>query len=329
MKMKIQNQLMIAALGVICSLDAALAGPISSGGGGSFVCRQNGDITSAELIDLWEARAVFGRAVNSSNDPVDYQVAMAINKLERFHPRLADKVTAKINALKAVMRTVPTDMHLPPPPDSELGLVKPNCPAEGLAFYDGRLNALFYNPEIYTALSDNSHRAALLVHEGLYAVMREMPTPVRNSVSARQIVGCLFSAGNDCFGSHAAEIPPGARVENCYVIGPESEATEFLRWPVVGEESQQEPAYALSITRFMGRFFTMPLLVDKIDIKGVPIGSIKAGLGPDIEANMYISLQRHGRTGQLMVSAMKDFDGKGGSFREWGSPRALYCEPRE
>lgn len=176
------------------------AGAGSSGGGGAFVCRDaNGDITEVELADLWEARALDGLNIAVSAAEPAQQALAAIDKLAPHDAELHKRTRANLRLVLRQVQQVPARVGIARPADMFGGYMKPNCPLEGLMFYDGARGRLAVNQDLFSRLPNNTEVAALYVHEALYKTMREFYRPQTTSETTRRFVGCLFSDMAKCF----------------------------------------------------------------------------------------------------------------------------------
>jgi hypothetical protein len=164
-------------------------------GGFAHVCRDSsGAITSARLLDLWEADSLKPLA---SDRPVETQVEEALAKLKAFSPNAYGAVSNRYDALKGAVVKTPRALSKTedafPPYEPSAG-----CAYEQVARFEPVLtetgtSGLRINSEIYDHPSfTNSDRAALFVHEAVYLVDR-LRNGAKNSQRSRTLTGHLVS----------------------------------------------------------------------------------------------------------------------------------------
>ncbi|WP_413585004.1 hypothetical protein [Bdellovibrio sp. HCB274] len=168
------------------------AGTAVSGGGGAMVCRNVYNyISSAELLDIWEANNIRGERIVYTSESVDQQVNLAIGKLMAANPAFGTEV---LNAYKIVLANqvnLPPNIALAPPKDANTAYQKPGCTLEGMMLFDDQSNKLYIDRAIFSVLSDTD-KAAALMHESVYKVLRSYGD--QNSIRSRAIVGRLFGS---------------------------------------------------------------------------------------------------------------------------------------
>lgn len=197
----------------------AFAGAESSGGGMGVVCKNaNGTIKSVELLDLWEARVIYGRVPKPSNLSVADQVKGAINDLKNslysdglcigsgIGPGYCNGITGP-----AALYEILTDDAEPflAPNSAEVhrlrgvNLKKTNdayevvtprdCEIEQLVRYTDTASGgdILINQDLVDHLN-KTNLAALYVHEALYAYLRQGGME-KSSLRVRRAVGLAFS----------------------------------------------------------------------------------------------------------------------------------------
>jgi len=174
-------------------------------GGGAWVCyNPSGTIRWAQSVDLYEAEhtSIERLSIERTNlIPVNKQVALATAKILEADRETFEAVTAKIKENGALL--VPTSMKLyviddanlhgePDPDDCKGGKIEYGQVANYTE--DGKI---LLATKLYDAMGRNSltDQAALILHEAIYALLRERYT-VNDSVKARKIVGYLFSSAD-------------------------------------------------------------------------------------------------------------------------------------
>lgn len=200
----------------------AYAGPAGTSGGKGYVCRDSqGKINKpVQLLDLWEAKEIFGREIKKDSRPALVQFEEALERLKGLFLRYRwQKLgetgrTGRENAFKddvrrKAMPILDSSLKAIRKRDAELPLtndsweeIKPkdtaSCKIEQIVRYnDHPTNPMIYiNQEIVDSL-DNTTLAALALHEGLYVVLRnESNQKERSSVRTRRAVGYVMSGGS-------------------------------------------------------------------------------------------------------------------------------------
>jgi hypothetical protein len=186
------NLAVLAMIFSIFSSSSALSGVDSSGGGNAVVCRNSeGQIISAEVLDLFEARVLFGRTlVPTQSTAVDHARAMVeklqaqnINAFLSFRDVYFEPVITKAKVLPPGLELTPINDSFPP-------AIPKGCKVEQLAAYQSD-GGLYINGDIWPAL-DELNKAALYVHEAMYQFLR-YHGKAKDSMRARKIVGLAFS----------------------------------------------------------------------------------------------------------------------------------------
>lgn len=188
----------------------AFAGAVSGGGGKAVVCRNpDGSIRSAEALDLWEARVIYNREIIRSERTVAELVEEGIERLKfSYLPGIGpwsedgknvierlDLATkglrgaspalekAQVQRLSGVTLTNSAD---------SFELARPSeCQVEQVVQAVDRPSRFLINQEIYEAL-DNVNQAALILHEGLYSVLRR-DHGESSSLRTRRAVGMVMA----------------------------------------------------------------------------------------------------------------------------------------
>lgn len=185
---------MVSLLALLMAVSplSALTGVGSSGGGGAFVCIENG-VAKAELLDLWESDHVEDYPTTRSNEGYLAQIEFYLNKLKSANPALGAETELAMNYILENTEEVPPDLELLPPPDANPVFRKPGCELKGMMYYNGRVEKLWVDHEVFDALEDQTNIAAAYMHEAVYKALRGSIRGGGNSVMARKIVGRLFS----------------------------------------------------------------------------------------------------------------------------------------
>lgn len=175
---------------------ATLAGTITSGGGGSIVCRSIfKNIKSARLLDLYEGEVRYKYDIQTSKADPKIQVVAALAKLGPggfYQVKTQEFITSVLNKFEFL----PKDLVLAAPEDlgGAYGIVLPNgCALEGVGYYESG-NSLKVAKPVYKAFS-NTDRAAFIVHEALYKLARDTSEATDSSLS-RQLTAALFASNS-------------------------------------------------------------------------------------------------------------------------------------
>lgn len=187
----------------------AQAGNEGAHGGGAFAClSENGDMSSVESQDLWEAEKVWGLALsNWQGDERDLSFR-AVERIKPINSYLYDKT---VDALKEVFqRREILEVKIEEIGDSNRKFSKDICASGKPAFVQAAIYwnlvlseqshlpmtyRLIYASRVFNTMSE-LHKAALNVHEALYKVLREMRGD-RTSEDTRKAVSYLFSKASD------------------------------------------------------------------------------------------------------------------------------------
>ena len=178
----------------------ANAGEKGGNGGGAWVCyAPNGDIKTAELLDLKEAETdPLNLTIARPGTPADAQLEERLRALAAHDPDTVAKMRQVLALLAQPGRWKPVDdstrFQLAPPVDTALKVIRRErgCSLQGAANYDDSSDIVTYDPEIYAAMNPTD-QAALRFHEAYYKVMRGAPFYAANSRFARRMTGAIFS----------------------------------------------------------------------------------------------------------------------------------------
>jgi len=205
-----------------CGWNSAYArnGGADVGGGMAVVCRDEaGKIESVELLDLWEARVVYGRNVADSAAPLSAQIDAALDQLKNAAYAGELCVGTSTNcpgpgnvmgaeALRAVLK-FDTDRFLAPDvsqirrmrgvvlkrTDDSFEEVTPSaCAIEQVVRYTDTPSGGFIlvNQDLVDRMKPTSV-AALYAHEAFYAFLRSNGRAEPSSIRTRRAIGLAFS----------------------------------------------------------------------------------------------------------------------------------------
>jgi hypothetical protein len=199
---------MAAILGCLSKSSTAFAagGSMAGGGGKGVVCRNSaGKIQSVELLDFWEAKALFSRKIQYSKTRVATQVDVALNRAGEIALTVKP---AEMEYIREVSRLFLNEGQNPAvkftrlrgaslnETDDSYELARPDaCGVEQIVIYRqwSTGEEILINQDLYDKL-DLTNQAALIVHESLYAALRRFEME-SNSIRVRRAVGYLFAGG--------------------------------------------------------------------------------------------------------------------------------------
>ncbi len=170
-------------------------------GGIAYVCRNpmNNTIISARLLDLWEPETF--KPFRDCDTSIEKQIENALAKIKLIPGASDTLVNDRIEIAKLdrfpVTKPLPLSDDAIPDYAPEKGCAFEQVASYGFVNETGEFKLRIYN-EIYDSpMFSNSDRAALWVHEALYALDRELndtpATPVTDSRKSRRVNARLFS----------------------------------------------------------------------------------------------------------------------------------------
>ncbi|MBI2711603.1 MAG: hypothetical protein HYX41_01900 [Bdellovibrio sp.] len=247
---------------LILSTTNANAGVGSSGGGNAVVCRgPDGKIVSAELLDLYEAKNVFGSEIkisNSSELDQALNAAQEIGKGEGLNSQVDAYLSHEVRRIQSTLRVLPPGTGIVPIDDSHNVIIPKNCTLEQLAIYQMN-DQLLVDGDIWGQLN-KTNRAALLVHEAMYLFLRG--SGETTSVRARMIVGRAFS------GERFVPIREGIPVESTICREEQPTPGRSLQWEFFAYRNQE------------GRITLQFLTLDGRDMISKSTGTLPLDLWP-------------------------------------------------
>ena len=195
----------------------SFAGPITSSGGNAVLCKNSqGEYSTAKVFDLYEGEALYGYKPQLSKD--NYLV-----QARAFAKHLSDSANDSaysqffIDEMERViseMKLLPNDVALTPVNDSDSVIKPKNCDVFQAAIYVTD-KSVYFDSNVWSLLND-THRAALLSHEVLYAFLRWVDGAT-TSKRTRQYVSFVF-AGNKLQPLWKPTYIPGTMEEYCATI---------------------------------------------------------------------------------------------------------------
>ncbi len=203
--MKTKYVWIVGMMAMALTTHAGSSGSGSHGGIG-VVCRDSNGITSAELLDLFEARSESPfYEFSSEKGSVEENIQAVFEKLSQNQINgaigdiMVETIQKGLSFVKRDFTPLAKDVGLVLDLSDSLPLtMKKNNPGEDCAFKqianyetNGKLNV---DMEIYNKLS-HSHQAALKIHEALYKVVRQSKDIVTTK-QIRKLVGAVFSSNS-------------------------------------------------------------------------------------------------------------------------------------
>jgi hypothetical protein len=180
------------------SVGSVYAGTKDGGGGPSVICNgPDGKVQSAQLLDLHEAQVRYGLTVPHSNTPAQVQLKAAFERLVAYNWFIASDVEDALSAVESKIAFLPAGEIMAPGVDLGDGYaaVIPNgCSLAYVGYYESD-GTLRISKDIFDLLSETD-RAALLMHEALYKVARDIGYQ-KDSLVSRKFNGYLFSTAQD------------------------------------------------------------------------------------------------------------------------------------
>lgn len=189
-------------------------GAMDGGGGMGVVCRdQNNQIQSVELLDLWEARVLYNRNIQTSDAPVKDQLFSAIERIkhsidassryfviddieykgvEAFRLGLHSSSQMFLKERTGVLRLRGVDLKLTN--DSFEEITPRDCVIEQLVRYKDSIQPRVLINQDLLDYMDNTNLAALYLHEIFYRYLRTYGE--RSSIRVRRSVGFVFEGNN-------------------------------------------------------------------------------------------------------------------------------------
>jgi hypothetical protein len=183
------------------------AGNKTGNGGGGWVCRDNhGHIQWSELVDLYEATYEHGLALKRPFGTYEQMVDEAVKRIkfpydwDWFGLKEVARYVSKTEYLRESATNVTYVNHPLPIINDSLYSVIPRASlcARGHISFEQIVNfqddgKIWVQRQLFQSLSEQS-RAALVVHEGLYAWARPR---IRDSINIRKLIGIVFSNLSD------------------------------------------------------------------------------------------------------------------------------------
>ncbi len=182
----------------LSSLLAQAGGDVVGNGGGLWVCRSSAnDVTSAMLVDLYEAKEEFGYSIPQALGSADQILAQRMAVIEKDLPQIIVRlktslqgVQSKIHYVDGILQVINDSLYRTSP--NPRGCPTGNWNYEQLANYTN-LDLVLIQKDLWNnpALPAQD-KAGLLMHEAVYKWMRAEFNDL-NSVRSRWIVAIFFA----------------------------------------------------------------------------------------------------------------------------------------
>lgn len=187
----------LVTLGILFVSTTSWAGSWSSGGGNAVVCQNpQGQIISAELLDLYEGRVVHGLSYQTSTSPYLKQAVEAAKAIS--NKDISFSLVDLVPKMADQFQFLPSDTGLQPLEDSFQIVVPKGCQITQTARYESN-NVVYIDSDIWAVMNEQN-KAALLLHETLYWSLRVYgeKTSVRTRAAvAHAFAGTKFLDVND------------------------------------------------------------------------------------------------------------------------------------
>lgn len=188
-----QNALTALALAATLATPVlqAEAGEKTGNGGVGVVCRNTrGQITKATLLDIFEGENLYGQTYADNGLDLETRLEVIETRMIRNVPFLED-FKNQVSQVKSILVFLPSGIGLEPTNDAFPIINQRGCRFEQVANYDDAENRLYIDQEIFNAL-DSVNRAALYVHEAVYAMARKNVGD-SSSVRSRKLTAYLVA----------------------------------------------------------------------------------------------------------------------------------------
>lgn len=163
-------------------------------GGYSIVCRdESKQITSAELLDIYEGRILYKRTYAVDQNSMEELIQRGKERVQNFGYFLT-KLEKELKLIEQNEVFIPIGNELEPTDDAFPVIRKTGCKFEQLANYTDS-GELLISQEIFDHL-DNINRAALYLHEAIYSIRRKSVGDVTSKVT-RKMVAHLMANNAD------------------------------------------------------------------------------------------------------------------------------------
>ncbi len=186
-------------LTVFVALQASAQQGVGNGGGGWECFERDGrTVRWIQTLDLYEAQNEWGYTIPPNSKPHLIQIEEKLNELEPLLPSFVKELRKQLERIKRIQKRTPIVL---PVVKDDIVTITPNkktCPSgkfkriQIAVYYSSQQlqidDTIFAHP-----LFSELERAALILHEAVYAYLRSTPGGDPNSIRTRQLVAYLFS----------------------------------------------------------------------------------------------------------------------------------------
>lgn len=195
-------KLKLALLGILSIFSSELFAnaKVIGNGGNVVICKDaSNKITSAETLDLFEGRAIYNLNYKEHSKSALAQALQYSDSISKYlgSPVSAANLSQDIKDLYKNLHFLPKGVGLAPINDIGNFIIPKNCDIVQTINYRDWKN-IFVDSDIWRILSE-TQKAALLLHEAIYAFYREGFSGVvqeETSVRTRLAVAALISGAN-------------------------------------------------------------------------------------------------------------------------------------
>lgn len=211
-------QSLIVFLNIFVYNAFAEGGGMVGNGGNAVVCNDSsGKMISAELLDLYEGRVLYGlKYTESAIDHLQQAITLALKIDTSMGTKNVDggrNFTADdVIAINKRARMLPSGTGLTPVNDSFHFIVPKNCSIIQVATYRNN-DEVFIDSDIWSLLTE-TNKAGLLLHEALYHQLRYGAD--QTSVRTRKAVSLIIN--NTSFDHVYLPVQAKSKIQSCYTF---------------------------------------------------------------------------------------------------------------
>ena len=187
---------MLLILGILFPLTSFAIG--TRGGGNSVVCRESSrEITSAQLLDFYEAKTLRGTRISSFPSEIGYEqiVENTLKNISNKSLEISRLLREEFEMMKKDSLFLDNN-EIVPVNDSNHLIFKKDCLVEQTAVQKDKKfsqdKKYFFNNEIWNALPEID-RAGLIFHELIYSMLRKDAPYITTSEGVRYVNSKIFS----------------------------------------------------------------------------------------------------------------------------------------
>jgi hypothetical protein len=188
MKMTKKMMAVMAILTLGTSMAQAQAMGGVGNGGGTHWCPDK----APEMYDVYEGVRRYKLDIVENGSRSEEIIEKAVQRVTNSNATLAHELNEKIKYLMNGGLSLEDGIELKRIPDANVLMVDEGCEYRQLANWDNVTNRVFVNNDYYQSMSE-LNKAALILHEAVYAVSRDR-LKVDNSDSSRKLVAELLAS---------------------------------------------------------------------------------------------------------------------------------------